>query len=197
MKYARTDSEASLWVALLEKAWAKVNGNFQFISGGWFEESTYFLTSAFSSEYKMGDTAKNMASARAVWQKAADNCNGDFICGSNVVKTNSLTLPYPHAYTVLSTHIIKESTGVEKVRLLKVRNPWGNDVDCKGLYCDNASFWTNTAYAKQVNFVKNTYDGDFFVSETEFYNTFDGLMVTEYWKNYTNSIREVLNSPDG
>ena len=40
-----------IWAAVLEKAWAKVSGNYDIISGGWMQEAVGFLTGAPSTQY--------------------------------------------------------------------------------------------------------------------------------------------------
>ena len=44
--YASPSASGALWVPLLEKAWAKVNGNYEIIEGGWTHEAMRFLTGA-------------------------------------------------------------------------------------------------------------------------------------------------------
>lgn len=54
-----------LWAAYLEKAWAKLMGNFELIQGGWTEEVMQFLTGAPTISY-MKDY-QGFDSVDAVW----------------------------------------------------------------------------------------------------------------------------------
>lgn len=46
-----------IWAALLEKAWAKVNGNYDVTTAGWMAEAVGFLTGTPSLEWKNTDPA--------------------------------------------------------------------------------------------------------------------------------------------
>ena len=44
--FAGKSDDGELWAPFLEKAWAKANGNYQSIVGGWPSESMRFITGA-------------------------------------------------------------------------------------------------------------------------------------------------------
>lgn len=51
--FARRSSDGDFWMGLLEKAFAKVNGNYENIGGGWQPESWRVLNGAPSKFYMM------------------------------------------------------------------------------------------------------------------------------------------------
>ena len=49
---------------------------------------------------------------------------------------NSYNLPNGHAYSLLGAYAIKDSNGNVVNRLLRIRNPWGNDHNYNGTWND-------------------------------------------------------------
>jgi len=66
--------------------------------------------------------------------------------GTSDTHTVANGLAASHAYTVLSVHRLLNTDGSLKARLLKMRNPWGNDGQYAGAWNDNDAAWT-TAFA--------------------------------------------------
>lgn len=44
--FGNTGTDGGLWGPILEKAFAKLSGNYEYISGGWVDESLRLLTGA-------------------------------------------------------------------------------------------------------------------------------------------------------
>jgi hypothetical protein len=51
--FAKTGTDGSLWGPLFEKAWSKVNGNYEAIVAGFPSEAFEFLTNVPSSSYEV------------------------------------------------------------------------------------------------------------------------------------------------
>ncbi len=51
---ARLSKDGSVWAALLEKAWAKMNGYYDHLQGGQFAESIHFMSGSPSQKIDMG-----------------------------------------------------------------------------------------------------------------------------------------------
>jgi hypothetical protein len=66
---------------------------------------------------------------------------GAYTSGSSDTTYDSYGIPNSHAYTVIGTYTITDSTG-SSVNLIQCRNPWGNDANFNGSYCDGSSKWT-------------------------------------------------------
>jgi len=54
--FAKASPSGALWGPFLEKAWAKANGNYEIIEGGWGVEAIRFLTGAPTSSYYKGSS---------------------------------------------------------------------------------------------------------------------------------------------
>ena len=167
-----------IWVMLLEKAWAKVNGGYVNIISGLPCEALEFLTGLGSlsydtqnmdtddiNEYK-NEIVKNVQIANQ------NNCLISCSTGSNP-QIEKVGLVEGHAYTLVSFTQITTSQG-KKVYLFKIRNPWSQG-EWNGDWSDKSSLWDSKAKS-QVQF-QNKEDGVFFMSDTDFFKYFTHVEI--------------------
>ena len=70
--------------------------------------------------------------------------------------------PNSSAYTV--TKVACLEIGTREVRLVRCRNPWGNEVEWKGAWSDNSYEWNSVSSdVKQALKYKNLADGEFWM----------------------------------
>jgi calpain-15 len=140
-----------MWVALIEKAWAKINGNYiQIGTGGTANEVFDVLTEAFSEEVKV-----KYAEKEELWQKLIDGEKNGFLMTAGTYiddKVLDVGLIEGHSYSVLGVYEIKG----EKV--LRLRNTWGEG-EFYGDWSDYSPKWTDDLREKYNYFEKE--DGDF------------------------------------
>jgi len=55
LRYAQPGETGALWSSILEKLWAKVNGNYAQINGGYVPEALDFLTGVPTAVYQVDD----------------------------------------------------------------------------------------------------------------------------------------------
>ena len=154
--------ENEIWVSLIEKAFAKINGNYIRIgTGGSPHEVFDVCTEAYSEEIQV--SYKN---ADELWNKLIDGFEKGFIMtagtGSNGYVEEVGLVSY-HAYTVLG---IYEINGEKVIRL---RNPWGSG-EFNGEWSDYSSKWTEDLKKKYNYYEKE--DGDFFIGFNDFLRYF-------------------------
>ena len=162
-QFAMSKSEENeIWVALIEKAWAKVNGNYIRIGcGGSPNEVFDVLTEAYSEEVTLKNVSKDV-----LWNKLIDGEKKGFVMtagttGSEDVEEVGLTAG--HAFTVLGIHEIKGE------RVIRLRNPWGEG-EFNGDWSDYSSKWTEELKEKYKYYEKE--DGDFFMGYDDFLKYF-------------------------
>ena len=157
-----------LWVILLEKAWAKLNGNYARIIGGDPHEIFEVLTNAYCEKFMF-----NKLNKEEIWLKYKNAQEKGFlmIAGTNCdeeLPIESMGLISGHAYTVLKVVEVKTDSGKEK--LINLRNPWGYK-EWLGDWCDSSIKWTKDIRDQCQNYeIKN--DGSFWMSFEDFSELF-------------------------
>ena len=141
------DSKKILWGALLEKAWARVKGNYDNIDSGFINSGMRSLSNVPVFSYMKadyGDDAKITLLYNLI--KAADTAG--YVMGfgtdgnGNDKENNSCNMAMSHAYSILSAFKI----GTDEVLL--ARNPWGSTgYNLAGWKHDDAK-WTTDNKAK-------------------------------------------------
>jgi hypothetical protein len=160
-----------LWVILLEKAWAKVNGGYLNIISGKASEVYKVLTGFPCLRYTVEDTSKD-----ELWKIAetSDDAN-NFMCSGTRSDTDisQYGLVEGHAYTLISAKELEHNG--ETHRLLKIRNPWGSK-EWKGKWSDQSDMWTEELKEKLA--YSNQNDGIFWIEFHDFCSVFEDIEVS-------------------
>ena len=171
-----------IWVSLIEKAWAKVNGCYANIGcGGYCYEAFDVLTEAYTEHLEFEYYKKE-----EIWKKMEDASKKNYVMaagtGDKGEKFNdlieSLGLCVGHAYTII-TILKMEENGV---RLVKLKNPWGN-TEFTGDWSDSSRKWT-PELKKKYNYEGNDDEGIFFMSFDDFYKYFAMLDIAKLEEGY-------------
>ncbi|GKU09197.1 unnamed protein product, partial [Fusarium langsethiae] len=145
--FAQCRDSNETWAPLLEKAYAKVHGDYASLAGGWVGECLEDLCGGVTTEILSSD----ILDKDRFWDKELSAVNQKFLFGA------STGLPRPgrgsrngisegHAYAVLDARKLKSGQ-----RLVKLRNPWGAVGKTKGNgiwegpWCDGSKEWTMDA----------------------------------------------------
>ena len=167
-----------IWVMLLEKAWAKVNGGYANIISGLPCEALEFLTGlgslSYDTENMDADDINEYKNEIVKNVQIADQNNCLISCStSSNPQIEKVGLVEGHAYTLISFTQITTSQG-KKVYLFKIRNPWSQG-EWNGDWSDKSSLWDSKAKS-QVQF-QNKEDGVFFMSDTDFFKYFKHVEI--------------------
>ena len=167
-----------IWVMLLEKAWAKVNGGYANIISGLPCEALEFLTGlgslSYDTENMDADDINEYKNEIVKNVQIADQNNCLISCStSSNPQIEKVGLVEGHAYTLISFTQITTSQG-KKVYLFKIRNPWSQG-EWNGDWSDKSSLWDSKAKS-QVQF-QNKEDGVFFMSDTDFFKYFTHVEI--------------------
>lgn len=160
-----------LWVMILEKAWAKVHGNFGRIEAGLTTECLHDLTGAPTRDYYMGDDNE------ALWQAILNGERNQHVmtCGTansqGMEVMNDFGIAGGHAYSLLGGYEVSTPQGREK--LVKIRNPWG-DKEWLGRFSDNSSDWNSLDQqtVSRLQARRKPNDGTFFMPFNDFTQQF-------------------------
>ena len=161
--------EDEIWVALIEKAFAKINGNYIRIgTGGSPHEVFDVCTEAYSEEIKV-----SYKKEEELWKKLINGFEKGFVMTAGTSANGfveEVGLDCAHAYSVLG---IYEINGEKVIRL---RNPWGSG-EFNGEWSDYSSKWTEDLKKKYNYYEKD--DGDFFIGFKDFLRYFVKMGISK------------------
>lgn len=124
--------------------------------------------------------------ADTAWNEITAAIASNFLVGCDTSSSTKYGLPASHAYTVMGAYTLKDTAGNVVQRLYRVRNPWGTDAAFSGSWKDTSSNWSD-AYKAQVPYDRNTADGAFFITDSEFVNSYYYYQVGYVHDNYAHS----------
>ncbi|KAJ7987390.1 hypothetical protein DPEC_G00325990 [Dallia pectoralis] len=156
---------SEFWSALLEKAYAKVNGCYEALSGGSTTEGFEDFTGGIAENYDLKAAPSNLFQIikKALESGALLGCSIDITSQADSEAITTQKLVKGHAYSL--TGATEVTYRGRKEKLVRVRNPWGT-VEWTGAWSDNSSEW-NSVDASEREVVKAD-DGEFWMSFTDF-----------------------------
>ncbi|XP_049632442.1 calpain-8 [Suncus etruscus] len=174
--FLHSEANNEFWSALLEKAYAKLNGSYEALSGGSTVEGFEDFTGGISEFF---DLKKPPANLYLIIRKALRTgslvaCSIDVSSAAEIEAITSKKLVKSHAYSV---------TGIEEVdfcgcpeKLIRLRNPWG-EVEWTGAWSDNAPEWSFIDPRRKEELDKKAEDGEFWMSFSDFVRQFSRLEI--------------------
>jgi hypothetical protein len=194
LKFTRTNGK-EIWVILIEKAWAKVNGGYINISGGWTSEALVTISSFACSKF-----AHKSANLDRFWAQIteADDSNDIMCCGTpsniDLVHYEKVGLTPGHAYTLISAKSILHQG--KKIRLVLVRNPhgryYGVNTEWKGDWSDYSKLWT-PELREHLHFQSKD-DGTFWMSYEDYLKYFESTEICDIFYNANFKYFEVVGN---
>lgn len=165
-----------MWPLLIEKAFAKMRGGYKALEGGLPLDAMQTIT-GFSGERFSIDANEDSKVFHKMRKMYDAGCV--LACGS-IGKDNTReegrdkvqgSVVGGHAYSVLG--IYEPMLSTEKVRLLKLRNPWGS-FEWKGKWSDKCENWTKyLGIALEIGKPPDVDDGIFYMEWSDFIKLFD------------------------
>ncbi|ELT98268.1 hypothetical protein CAPTEDRAFT_97820 [Capitella teleta] len=175
--YGRCEDPTEFWVALVEKAYAKLHGSYEAIEGGQTMDALVDLTGGLAERYEVKGADPNMYRYLLRAHKA-----GSFVACSRkgdwrkATKAEANGLVSGHAYTI--TRVMRISHRMGEERLLRIRNPWGNETEWKGSWSDDDSNWQWVDDdTKRYMEMTHRDDGEFWMSFKDFCRHFQEVTI--------------------
>ena len=167
-----------IWISLLEKAWAKVNGGYANIIGGTPMEALDFLTGfsslSYDTENKDNDDLNEYKIEIVKQLQDCDIENSIISCTTITnVDVSGVGLNSGYTYNLLAIYQVQDKEG-KNVYLFKLRNPWSKG-EWNGDWSDKSSSWDDKLKT-QVGFI-NKEDGIFFMSDNDFFKFFKHVEI--------------------
>ncbi|KAM8947318.1 calpain-2 catalytic subunit-like [Pelodytes ibericus] len=167
---------SEFWSALMEKAYAKLNGSYEALSGGATTEGFEDFTGGLAEWY---DLKKAPANLYKIIQKALKTgsllgCSIDITSASETEAITSQKLVKGHAYSVTAAEEVNFRGQQEK--LIRIRNPWG-EVEWTGAWSDNSNEWNSVDPDDRDRLIKRCDDGEFWMSFNDFLRHYSRLEI--------------------
>uniref|UniRef100_A0A8C1JHR7 Calpain 1, (mu/I) large subunit b n=1 Tax=Cyprinus carpio TaxID=7962 RepID=A0A8C1JHR7_CYPCA len=164
------------WSALLEKAYAKLNGSYEALSGGSTTEGFEDFTGGVAEMYELRQAPKDLHRiiAKALERGSLLGCSIDITSAFDMEAVTFKKLVKGHAYSV--TGLREVNFRGSRERLIRIRNPWGQ-VEWTGAWSDNSSEWNGIDPAEREEMNNHMEDGEFWMPFQEFKRQFSRLEI--------------------
>ncbi|XP_069743954.1 calpain-8-like [Narcine bancroftii] len=173
--FVRSRDKNEFWCALLEKAYAKLYGSYGDLHMGRIAEAMVDFSGGIKMEMPLWTTPADLWTTL---RKALDL--GSFVgCSTSIVSDGELRtatgLVMTHAYTITGAEQVSYQNHLEE--LVRVRNPWGNEVEWNRAWSDRSSLWNRIDTMTRERLLLNQEDGEFWMAVQDFTKHFAQLVI--------------------
>uniref|UniRef100_A0A087XZ47 Si:dkey-19b23.13 n=1 Tax=Poecilia formosa TaxID=48698 RepID=A0A087XZ47_POEFO len=220
--FCRSATPREFWSALLEKAYAKLNGCYEALEGGNTAEALIDFTGGVSEPLSLDCEALSLSSERrkALFQtlakvhehKSLITCSIRPAEGETVESVLDCGLVRGHAYGITAVRKVRlaenppRTGGTSRLFMVRMRNPWGT-TDWKGAWSQRSEQWQQLSRAEREKMGIVVRDvGEFWMDFQDFCCYFTDVVVcrlvqrtllwpSSHWRE-TQSYGEWAPSPD-
>ncbi|XP_035029078.2 calpain-2 catalytic subunit [Hippoglossus stenolepis] len=174
--FVHSEEGSEFWSALLEKAYAKMNGCYEALSGGstieGFEDFTGGI--AESHDLKKADPHLFKIIKKALDRGSLLGCSIDITSSSDSEAVTSRKLVKGHAYSLTGAEQVDYNG--DMVQLIRIRNPWGQ-VEWNGDWSDSSRNWRYVSDGDRKRLTNRSEDGEFWMSFRDFLRQYSRLEI--------------------
>ncbi|XP_059118472.1 calpain-9 isoform X4 [Peromyscus eremicus] len=165
------------WSALLEKAYAKLNGSYEALKGGSTVEAMEDFTGGVAETFQIREAPEDFYDIleKALKRGSLLGCSIDILNASESEARTPFGLIKSHAYTV--TGLDQVNFQGRRIKLIRVRNPWGQ-VEWNGRWSDSSLEWRSVSLEEQKRLGHSALDdGEFWMAFEDFKAHFDKVEI--------------------
>uniref|UniRef100_A0A3P9NM01 Calpain-3 n=1 Tax=Poecilia reticulata TaxID=8081 RepID=A0A3P9NM01_POERE len=170
--FTKSFRKNEFWSALLEKAYAKLNGSYEALKGGNTLEAMEDFTGGVTEFFELSEAPADLFT---IMRKALERGS---LMGSSIDVSSRTDhgLVRGHAYSIIGLEEVQQKFSKDsRIRLIRLRNPWGI-VLWKGPWSAKSDQWSTISTADRENLKKQTVEtSEFWMSFDEFKKTFTKL----------------------
>ncbi|XP_006899763.1 PREDICTED: calpain-12 [Elephantulus edwardii] len=173
LMFVRSEQRNEFWAPLLEKAYAKLHGSYEVMRGGHMNEAFVDFTGGVGEVLYLRENIPGLFSVlrhalakESLVGATALSDRGEYRTDDGLVKG--------HAYSITGTQ--KVSLGFTKVRLLRLRNPWGR-VEWTGAWSDSCPRWDAIPFQWREALMVKKEDGEFWMELQDFLRHFNTVQI--------------------
>ncbi|XP_076875298.1 calpain-2 catalytic subunit-like [Brachyhypopomus gauderio] len=187
--FVHSEEKNEFWSALLEKAYAKVNGCYEALVGGSATEGFEDFTGGIAERYELNKappnlfgTIKKALSHGSLLSSAISPRNTN----ENEVKTKE-RLVKTHAYSITGAEEVHVGEGL--VELVRLRNPWGH-LEWTGAWSDDSKEWDHVLPEEKAKLDHSRNDGEFWMAYSDFMQQYTKLEICNLTPDSLSSAKE-------
>ncbi|XP_019405074.1 PREDICTED: calpain-8 [Crocodylus porosus] len=174
--FVHSEEGNEFWSALLEKAYAKLNGSYEALTGGSTIEGFEDFTGGISESYELRKAPPNLYQIirKALNAGSLLGCSIDITGAAETEQITREKLVKGHAYSLTGAEEVNYHRRPEK--LVRIRNPWG-EVEWTGAWSDNAPEWNYIDPKQKQALDEQSNDGEFWMAFSDFKSQFTRLEI--------------------
>ncbi|XP_058237597.1 calpain-2 catalytic subunit-like [Hemibagrus wyckioides] len=175
LPFVKSTEQTEFWSALLEKAYAKVNGCYENLSGGFASEANEDFTGGIAECYKLREAPPNLFN---IIEKARRRGSllSTHISTSDGKKEEQTRecLVQNHVYSITAAQKVQVSKS--EVELVRLRNPWGHK-EWNGAWSDGSREWEPVSPEDKKKLNYSADDGEFWMTYVDYIQRYSRLEI--------------------
>ena len=200
--FSRCADDNQTWLPLLEKAYAKVHGDFSALDGGWVGDAVDDMSGGVCTQLR----TNSIVNTEDLWRELR-HINGEYVfslVSQEEQDDNTAAVYYGiapnHAFSVLGAIESRHPFQFwKKIRLLKVRNPWGRKDkhgggNWQGAWSDGSPQWSPLWMLRLRRSFSN--DGIFMMSFEDMLQNFQTIERTRLYDTSEWTLRQSWTTVD-